>query len=328
MRLLIHEFVTGGGLFTEPTAPPPAGSLAAEGAAMLTAVAADFVKAGVTVEVLRDRRLKLSLPECEVVDVGAGEELGRLAERASRADATLLIAPEFDGLLLERCRVVERCGARLLSPSAEFVAIASDKDETAERLRGGGVPVPDAVRIEPHQRAPRDFAFPAVLKPPDGAGSQDVRLVRSAAEMPAVTRRMRLERFCPGQAASIAVLCGPRENVPLPACAQHLSDDGHFRYLGGRVPLAPPLHRRAARLALSALRCLPPTVGYVGLDLVLGESADGRDDVVIEVNPRLTTSYVGLRRLARSNLAAAMRAVACGEEAGLEFDESPLDFRP
>ena len=38
---------------------------------------------------------------------------------------------------------------------------------------------------------------------------------------------------------------------------------------------------------------------------MLGDDPAGADDVVIEINPRLTTSYLGLRRLARDNLADA-----------------------
>jgi predicted ATP-grasp superfamily ATP-dependent carboligase len=42
--------------------------------------------------------------------------------------------------------------------------------------------------------------------------------------------------------------------------------------------------------------------GYIGVDLVLTEE----EAVVIEVNPRLTTSYVGLRRVANFNPAQAI----------------------
>ena len=51
---------------------------------------------------------------------------------------------------------------------------------------------------------------------------------------------------------------------------------------------------------------MPGLLGYVGVDVVLGN--DGRD-WAIEINPRLTTSYVGLRALARFNLAQTMLAV-------------------
>jgi predicted ATP-grasp superfamily ATP-dependent carboligase len=136
----------------------------------------------------------------------------------------------------------------------------------------------------------------------------------------------RLERYCPGLAASVAVLCGPAGNLPLPACRQRISNEGRFRYLGGEAPLDPVRFRRAQSLALAAIGCLPPTIGYIGVDLVLGESADGSDDVVIEVNPRLTTSYIGLRRLVQTNLAAAMLAVAEGQVIDLSQARPSVTF--
>jgi predicted ATP-grasp superfamily ATP-dependent carboligase len=79
-------------------------------------------------------------------------------------------------------------------------------------------------------------------------------------------------------------------------------------------------------MGLAAVAALPLSQGYVGVDLVLGQAEDGSGDRVIEVNPRLTTSYVGLRALARANLAAAMLAVAAGERPDLCFGSEPVEF--
>jgi predicted ATP-grasp superfamily ATP-dependent carboligase len=102
--------------------------------------------------------------------------------------------------------------------------------------------------------------------------------------------------------------------ICLPACKQVLSDDGCFRYCGGQLPLPEPPDDRARRLALAAVRTLPKPQGYLGVDLVLGDDPQGHGDAIIEINPRLTTSYVGLRALARENLAGAMLAVARGQQ--------------
>jgi predicted ATP-grasp superfamily ATP-dependent carboligase len=86
------------------------------------------------------------------------------------------------------------------------------------------------------------------------------------------------------------------------------------------------LHSLAAR-ALAALDM--PIVGYIGVDLVLGDSPGGEDDVVIEINPRLTTSYVGLSLAAMKmecNLGAAMLAVAQGKPPDLMFSREPIEF--
>jgi tyramine---L-glutamate ligase len=108
----------------------------------------------------------------------------------------------------------------------------------------------------------------------------------------------------------VAFLAGEGQRHGLPAVEQRLSTDGRFRYLGGRLPLPEPLDHRARQLAERAVHPVQGLHGWFGVDLVLGEASDGRNDMVIEINPRLTTSYVGLRRLARFNLAEALLAIA------------------
>ncbi|HEV3003063.1 MAG TPA: ATP-grasp domain-containing protein, partial [Pirellulales bacterium] len=66
--------------------------------------------------------------------------------------------------------------------------------------------------------------------------------------------------------------------------------------------------------------------GYLGVDLVLGGPDDGSDDVVIEINPRLTTSYIGLRAACRENLAAAMLALAVRQPYNLTFRDQRIEF--
>src|SRR5205823_3360911 len=97
----------------------------------------------------------------------------------------------------------------------------------------------------------------------------------------------------------------------LAPAAQHVSNDGRFRYLGGTIPLPAGLAERAIRVAQQTIDCVPGLRGYVGVDIVLGET-----DWLIEINPRLTTSYVGLRALAEGNLAELMVRVVDGEEIG------------
>ena len=121
---------------------------------------------------------------------------------------------------------------------------------------------------------------------------------------------MILQEFVPGRPAGVAFLCGPAGNVALAPVYQVLSDDGRFKYLGGELPIREDLAQRAVKLAQHAVDCVPGLIGYVGVDLVLGKSPDG--DRAIEINPRLTTSYVGLRALADFNLAGAMLRAAEG----------------
>ncbi|MCC6494366.1 MAG: ATP-grasp domain-containing protein [Pirellulales bacterium] len=329
MHVFLYEWITGGGLVNEQARLPP--TLLAEGSAMISALAADFRAIdGVQVSVLRDMRLdRLSLPGCEVIDVYSPSDWRGEFERLARgAEWTMIVAPEFDGILRKTVRLAQEAEGRLLNASDEFIALTANKHATAERLRWAGVPAPAGRVIEEHQeRLPADFEYPAVLKPLDGAGSQHLLLVGGPGdEPPPYPWPRRIERFHAGQPASVAAICGPQGRAALPPCRQLLSSDGRFSYRGGGVILEPPLVRRATSLALRALDALPRAHGYVGIDLVLGAAADGADDVVIEINPRLTTSYVGLRRAVQENLAEAMLRIAQGLEAAISPRNARIEF--
>src|SRR3954468_9048764 len=330
MHVFLYEWGTGGGLVGE-LGPVPA-SLLQEGAAMVGALASDLTRIkGIRVTALRDPRvLNLALPGCEIVDV-----LDRLAhhdeiERLSAAaDATILIAPEFDSILSKTARRVVASGGRLISPSPEFIRIAGDKQRTCETLAAADVPVPEGRALEPDEPVPADFVFPAVVKPAEGAGSQDSYVVSSAHDAaPAYAWRRRLEQYVPGMAASVGVLCGAGGRVRLAPCKQRISEDGRLRYLGGELPLSAGLAERAESLAERAIAAMPTAAGYVGVDLVLGREPDGSADVVIEINPRLTTSYVGLRAAVMGNLAEAMWRVSQGEMPVVEFSGQAIEFDP
>ena len=85
------------------------------------------------------------------------------------------------------------------------------------------------------------------------------------------------------------------------------------------------------KLARAAIECVPGLLGYVGVDLVLGDAEDGCTllNYAIEINPRLTTSYIGLRALADFNIAEMMLRVATGEPAGeLKWKPGRVRFGP
>jgi predicted ATP-grasp superfamily ATP-dependent carboligase len=242
-----------------------------------------------------------------------GELRAAFAQLVDAANWTMLIAPEFEGILLSLAdRVVEQ-GGNLLSPSPEFVAIASDKQTTAERLHAARVNVPRGTVLMPAERCPGGFRYPAVLKPLDGCGSLGVTLVDAADRVPDGAGAFRLEELAAGIPASVLSICGGGQIVSLVPCLQRLAGEGDYSYLGGSLPLSDPLGERAHRLATAALEAMPATTGFVGVDLVLGDAEDGSQDVVIEINPRCTTSYVGLRAAYDVNLAELLLAVSNGE---------------
>jgi hypothetical protein len=345
MTIFVYEDVcaTAGG----DRESPPA-SLLAEGRAMRDAVTADFLSIP-DMQVLSPGEPGASATGAGASATGAGAQTP-FARLASIADYTLVIAPESSGRLEQLANEVLRAGGRLLGPSPDGIRLAADKLALARHWEAHGVPTP---RTWPLGEAPSDRAL--VVKPRDGAGSQDVALFPSGwedvrarprcasaspggasasrqllplptfAERSSILNAFIAQEFIPGFAASVAFLIGPRTIAPLVPCAQHLSTDGRFQYRGGQLPIRADLAERAVRIAMKAVRCVPGLLGFVGVDLVLGD--DGRD-WAIEINPRLTTSYVGLRALARDNLAEAMLAAVRGDPFQLRWRDQQVSFTP
>ncbi len=257
---------------------------------------------------------------------------------ASTADYALVIAPESDGILATRCRWVENAGGRLLGPSVESVELAADKLRLGRHLQRQRIATPACELLGESGRVPGYIGFPAVLKPRDGAGSQatffiqrkeDVQRARTIARHEGFTGELLIQSFIPGRPVSVAFLLGAQQLIALPPASQELSDDGRLHYQGGQVPLTDPWARAAHELAKAAVRTVPGLHGFVGVDLVLDTEPFHSSGCVIEINPRLTTSYVGLRALARSNLMGALLRLAAGEKVEpLQWREGIVRFRP
>src|SRR5579871_955390 len=305
MRVFVYEYTCA----TDTATDPLAASLRAEGSAMLSALMGDF---GRIPEVETFTQQSTAAPDHEEV----------FRNLAAAADWTLVIAPECNGILRTRCRWVLESGGRLLGPSPAAVALTSDKLALCQHLRKLGVPTPQSLLFVPGHEWP-NLSFPMVWKPREGAGSQATFLVRDEDELRACTIQARAEGwqgesliqpFIPGLSASVAFLTGRRSCVALLPAEQCLSADGRFHYLGGKLPLATELARRAVQLAKQAVQTVPKPRGYLGVDVVLGADSDGGSDCVIEINPRPTTSYIGLRALAQTNLAEVLLHAAVGDE--------------
>jgi predicted ATP-grasp superfamily ATP-dependent carboligase len=332
-NIFVFEFVCGGGFYSLDNSPQPRGSWLTEGQAMLAALTADLAANGVhTVSALRDSRI----PEINVCQAAVeytaitsqpalGFEFDRLAKTA---DWTIVIAPETDWLLSHWVERARRAGGRPLNCSPATISVTTSKANTSMALSRKGIATPQGLSIDSLDDVFDEFPFPAVLKPEQGAGSQGMKLLNSRGELEGWTaeRPMRLEEWVPGLDASVSFLCGPHQTIALPAMEQILSDNGAFVYMGGEGPLVPHLAERAQQLAKRAIDAIGGMLGWVGVDLILGAAADGSGDYVIEVNPRLTTSYVGLRRAIPTNLASAMIELAEGHSITLPAPRNRVRF--
>ena len=306
MRIFVGEYVCGGGLADQHVDQIPAG-LRREGGAMLRAIAADLGEIAETVVPLDMRLTNLAISAGETVEIDTTKPLwSQWIAAAQSCDAALIIAPELDGTLTKAVAMLRAGGVDVIAAGGDFLRVASDKLLTAKHLIAAGVAHPIYMALSDKRFAEtltqhKQF----VVKPRDGCGTQEIqRFDRFDDATASLEENSLLQAWMPGRAISIALVASSTQLVFLPAVSQSLCEQT-CEYNGGQGPLDDDAQRRATALAARAIEAMPPLVrGFVGLDLLLGDRPS--EDCVIEINPRLTTSYVGLRRMIHGNLAARL----------------------
>ena len=250
--------------------------LAPEGAAMLRALAGSFTRLGY-----------------EVVTPRSGDFDHELERLAPDCDCGLVIAP--DHLLFGYTRILEEF-TRNLGCSSLVAAVCADKVRTGQILARHGIAVPENAGPGPR-----------VVKPVHGCGSRGVRITADAPRADEFA-----QRFIEGEHLSASLVgsmnvgeaClyySGRPPLLLAINRQEIElKDGAFRYLGGETPVDHPRSREigeVARKAVTVLGCQ----GYAGVDLVLADRA-----YVVDVNPRITTSVIGIAAVMEEEIAGIL----------------------
>ncbi len=319
MKIVVHESITAGGL-GESSIPP---TLLAEGRMMLEALLADLLD-------LQEHRLFVQVdrrylpqihtrPGLQVVD-SRDSYSQCFRQMVEEADAAFLIAPETDGQLETITAMVEKCGKLVVGSSAAGVKAAGDKMLTYRLLKAHSIPTPRTLCLRPADDPAsigRRLGYPMVVKPFDGVGCHSVFVARQQSELEQTIAAARqkapdaillAQTYIDGVAASVSFLTDGSRCLPLTLNLQEIRGRKRLRYHGGRIPFDHPLRTLAFRRASQVVQAIPGLKGHVGIDLVLTD----RDAVVIEVNPRLTTSYVGVRKVLRQNPAALILDAVAG----------------
>ena len=332
MQLLLVEELTSGAL---PLEEPEWFDLADEGAAMLCAIAEDARDLpDWNIEVLWSRKLgAFPIPGITVHLADSSEHEQQLyTELACQADRTFVIAPEFDRRLEKRREIVEQAGGEFVGSSIEALALCGDKLRLAAHLQQQGVPsIP--TRLFDLRQAEKEFARARsnglVIKPRDGVGAVNTFHVREAESLRKVASKFDetrsrpiMQPFIPGRAISIAAIVSSRGIELFPPALQRIEYGEQLTYTGGSVgglPRDPAIES----LVRATLETVPGLSGYIGVDLIIPN--EKTPPLIVEINPRLTTSYLGYRQLATTNLAPRLLNPN-GDYQDIEWLSERIDF--
>jgi tyramine---L-glutamate ligase len=309
-RVLVYEFASGGG-FGNAMAPP---SILAEGRAMRDALCRKLADLGIAVAAATAPLAPVP-SRLTFVCARSGERAADfLARVAGGFDAIWLIAPESAGIATELTARLEACGATVLGSCAEAVTLASRKSRCLAHLAAQGIAT---VPTWPLAAAPFAAHQLWVVKPDIGCGCED--MLRLSATEAAQLRRVDsiAQPWIDGTAMSLSLLVADGRAELLSVNHQHIdiSADGALSLAGisrcRDLDLALLAHLQA--LARRIARAIPGLAGYVGVDFIL--MPNGKP-MVLEVNPRLTSAFVGLSDFLGRNLAGDIIAALAPELLG------------
>lgn len=299
MKIFVFEFVTGGGFAGQPLP-----DFLADGEAMWSALVNDLTEIdGVEVLTLRDRRLAFPAGRgnLAVLPMNEGFLESDFQRCLAAADAAWIVAPEEAGCLEAFSRKVIQAGKRLLGCRPEAVRLAASKYATARQLRAAGLP---ALRTytSPFQMTRQGRV---VAKPDDGAGCHDTYFFENLSAARDWSRSRNIssfvfQYFMPGEALSLSLLCNGVNAKLLSVNRQHIAlSDGRLHFRQVTAAAVPDKSDTYANLARRVVAAVPGLWGYVGIDLIAAASGPK----LVEINPRLTAAYAGLRKALHRNLA-------------------------
>ncbi len=291
-NIFVHEHITGGGLIGEVLP----GSLAAEGRMMRDALVRDLASLpGVAVSILHDRRIEPPAGAMHAQGVGERSEWRPAFDAlVETADAVWIVAPETGGVLEQLSQSVLSAERRLIGSTPAAIRIAASKRESHRCLAGADIASVPTYR--PDEPRPHAMGH-CVAKPDDGCGSEHTRVFPdgAAAERWIASRpdgaRFVLQPYVPGEAWSLSALGRDGQGRLLCVNRQRMElRDGVFVFRGVEVNAIDDRDGVFAELVSSVVRAMPGLEGYFGIDVIVSDTGP----VVVDINPRLTTSWAGL----------------------------------
>lgn len=225
-------------------------------------------------------------------------------------DAALIVAPESDGVLSKLTHMVEASGVLNLGCTQHAVDMTSNKYDTFIKLKSAGIMTIPTMMADAFLMLGFNDSSPSqagyVLKPIDGAGCEQTMFFNDQAlvhewlrQTACQNQRYIVQPFQTGIPASMSLLC--RDGLAwVLSCNQQkivIKDSQYMQLEGVIVNELSAQRGDFERLADSIALAMPTLNGYIGVDVVVNENKF----IVVEINPRITTSYIALSQSLGSN---------------------------
>lgn len=300
MRHFVFEFITGGGLSGRELPV----SLAREGDLMASALVNDLKQLpGDEIILCRDERLSGLDADIQYCIVSQQAQ-ATVLQAINNDDLVWLIAPETGGCLVEWAELFMQQPVQVLVSGIDSLRVCSSKFKTCEKLKQHGIPVIHTVVVgQPVPASENGW----IIKPDDGAGAEGVRVFSSEQQLQSFIAEIDpanwvIQPRVNGSAMSLSMLCYDGQAKVVGCNQQEIDmDSGVITLQAVSVNAYTDKLEDLQQIASDIAMAMPGLRGYIGVDLV--QTVDN-NYTIVEINPRLTTAYVGLSESLGINLAA------------------------
>ncbi|MEJ2295352.1 MAG: ATP-grasp domain-containing protein, partial [Candidatus Lokiarchaeota archaeon] len=319
-RVFVFEFVSGGG-YSNELIPS---SLLCEGYGMLKSIIEDFHELNFEIYTILDRRIAFLSQYLKADNIILVEEnsnyLDTFYHTLPKSDSCFIIAPEFLNILYKLTEIVIKYKKELYSVGLEGIKLGASKMSTYKFFKRFHIPTPETFCIPTvnHQfdlefiyKKFHELNHSIIIKPDDGVGAESVLFINDENQIHDLfetdkvlldnSRTYILQKYIKGVDMSASLIGISDKNriktYILSVNTQNVSlRKGRInsQYNGGITPaqisnnIIDTLEHFLHKLDLSHFK------GYFGIDFIL---IDENTIKFIEINPRLTTSYLGIRNI-------------------------------
>ena len=242
---------------------------------------------------------------CQVVS--ANEEVWqRWEENIQLVDAVWFVAPETDGYLEKMTALALKHQKAIIGCGLTSIHICSSKLATYQLLKQANIATLDTCV---YANWDKTKSLKWLAKPDDGAGCEQTVCFDTAEQLENwILKNGRVDThiiqpYLAGDAASISCVMHHGKAKILSCNQQLIAIEDNILIYKGFVINSMRLYRDSFQvLANKIAQLLPDLAGYVGIDVIVSSVTDRPTKLtVVEINPRLTTSYVALHEATGHN---------------------------
>lgn len=296
-KIFVCEFITGGGLNHSELNS----SLVSEGLLMRDALLKDLALLPYELLITIDARLIAPQVKTQITYIQANEDVWAIWDTLmTQVDAAWMIAPETDGYLQKLTSIALKHQKIILGCGLATIAICRSKLATYHLFQQHKL---NTVHTFLSTNWDKTLSNKWVVKPDDGAGCEDTLVFNDTdLLMDWIIRYHKtqthiIQPYIEGSPASISCIMHKGSAILLSCNAQLISIKNNvFSYDGFKVNGMQAHWALFSSLASDIAKLLPDASGYVGIDLMICDIGEDQPEVsILEVNPRLTTTYAALR---------------------------------